>query len=75
MSLAAPDDGTSFAGVGGIPPNLIDVAPGYDFVPGTVAAVPEVPWAPLILLGGAAAVVAGRRRVPMRRVSRTRRLR
>jgi len=51
--------------VAGQPPNLIDVAPGFDLV-GLSSNIPEVPWAQLLLLVGvgmasAAALVRRRR--------------
>ena len=66
MSLAAPANSVpSTGGIGGVPFNLIDSAPAYDYVPGAASVVPEAPFAAALLVGGAVTVgsaFVGRRR-------------
>lgn len=67
LTAGNSNDPPDTAGIGGQLPNIIDVAPAFDFTPSPASNVAEVPWAPLLLLGGLMTLAVGVRRRRLRR--------
>ena len=56
--------------VAGQLPNLVDVAPAFDFTPAAPVRTPEAPWVPVLLLTGTLAAAAGAAARRRRRAAR-----